>query len=80
MDLRLKVFIDVEIDETKLKAYADGVRKRFEMDADDPINMCDILNQASIEGDVDLPPETWMLEDWDDDLTPDDITELAEGE
>ena len=66
---------EIEIDESPLMLYADSVRERFSMKKSAKINMTDILRQAELDGDVELP-DGWSLEDFDDDLSLAEIKEL----
>jgi len=78
LEITVRKTTEIEIDETKLETYADEARSRFAMEADSPINMVDLLIQAKIDGDIDLPDfEDWDLADYDDDLSPEEIAELS---
>jgi hypothetical protein len=78
MQLTIRVAKKIEIDETKLKTYAEKARSRFALDDSQPINMIDLLYQAQIDGDIDLPKD-FDLEDYDEDLSPEEIADLAAG-
>lgn len=81
MKLTIVTTIEIEIDQTRLETYANEAKSRFDLPKDSSINMVDIVYQAGLDGDIDLP-EAWELDnnEWEDDLTPDDITDLMNGE
>lgn len=78
MELTIRTRKTIKIDESKLETYAEETRFRFELEAGKPINMIDLLYQAQLDGDLDLPEE-FDLEDYDADLSPEEIAELSAG-
>jgi hypothetical protein len=76
MELTIRVSKVIEIDESKLQEYAASVRSRFAIETDAPVNMIDLLYQAQLDGDIDLPKE-FDLEDYSEDLSPEEIADLA---
>lgn len=80
MKIKVKIWSEVEIDETLLELYADGVRERLELGRNDTINMVDILSQAMLDGDIDGIDNFELDSDWEDDLTREQIAELMQPE
>lgn len=80
MKIKVKIWREVEIDETLLELYADGVRERMELGRNDTINMIDILTQAMLDGDIDGIDNFELDSDWEDDLTREQIAELMQPE
>lgn len=78
MKINIRVWQEVEIDESLLELYADGVRERLELERTDTINMIDIVIQAMLDGDIDRIYEFELDSEWDDSLTREQISELAQ--
>ncbi len=71
-----KALIDINPDD--LRSLAAAARERLGMVEDAPVNMYDLVVQAALRGQVQLPTTGWNVEDaWDDPLTPDEIDALA---
>ena len=68
---------EIEIDESLFEIYAEEVRDRFSLGVKGNVNMTDILIQAGLDGDIELPDE-FTLEDYDDDFTPEEILLMGE--